>query len=184
MNKKVRIKYMNNVDRRQICDFDINIDDEDLLNQLISQTEYILKDKLLYDFDSERLYVVSNNELVEFSSEQVQTELTGKEEISICYSEIIALNNAARVDFLKLKSGSKIEFYVYPRELNHRYTPHTKARYNGSEMDISIEDNPQKLTGGFSGNNHSKYEKLSFEYVKNKKDFFLQKWYDFVESQF
>ena len=174
---------MNNVCKKQITDFDINIENETLLDQLISKIENILIEDLIYIFNSENLYIVSDNQLVEFSPERIKTEFTEKDEVVICYSEVLAPNNAARIDSLKLNNGLKIEFNIFPREQNHRYIPHVQAEYNGNKINISISDSPKILVGKFKGNNHRKYEKMAIEYVKNNKDDFKKKWIEFVESQ-
>lgn len=184
MNKKIIIKYMNNVCKKQIADFDINIENETLLDQLIPKIENILIEDLIHIFNSENLYIVSDNQLVEFSTERIKMELKEKDEVVICYLEVLAPNNAARIDSLKLNNGSKIEFNIFPGEQNHRYSPHVQAEYNGNKINISISDSPEILVGKFKGNNHCKYENMAIKYVKKKKDFFMQKWNEFVENQY
>lgn len=175
---------MNNVCKKQIDDFHINIDNEEILSVLLSKIRTMLKDELLDDFNNERLYIVSDDGIVNYSSESFQSEVSGKSEITIYYSEVVALNNANKVDYCYAKDDSKIEFYIYSRELNHRCSPHTQAVYKKQEMDITIGDEPRILHSEFSGNNSRKNEKIALEYVKSKKDFFLQKWNEIVESQF
>lgn len=184
MNKKIIIKYMNNVCKKQITDFDIDIENETLLDQLIPKIENILKEDLIHIFNSENLYIDSDNQLVEFSPERIKTELTEKNEVVICYSEVLAPNNAARIDSLKLNNGSEIEFNIFPGEQNHRYSPHVQAVYNGNKINISISDSPKILIGKFEGNNHRKYEKMAIKHVKINKDFFMQKWNEFIKSQY
>ena len=184
MNKKIIIKYMNNVCKKQITDFDIDIENETLLDQLIPKIENILKEDLIHIFNSENLYIDSDNQLVEFSPERIKTELTEKDEVVICYSEVLAPNNAARIDSLKLNNGSEIEFNIFPGEQNHRYSPHVQAVYNGNKINISISDSPKILIGKFEGNNHRKYEKMAIKHVKKNKDNFKKKWIEFVESQY
>lgn len=184
MNKKIILNYMNNVCRKQIGKFEINIENENLLNQFISQIKNILKDELIHTFDNKNLYIVSDKKLVEFSHEKILTELTEKDEVLIYYSEVFPPENAAIIDLLELKNGLIIKFSMFSREQNHRNKPHVQAEYKGNEINISISDSPKILAGEFKGNNHCKYEKKAIEHVKCKKDFFMQKWEEFVESQF
>ena len=118
--------------------------------------------------------------------------LSKENEITILYSDIIAFNDAAHVCECKTKNGSTICFDVFPREQNHRYTPHVNAVHGTETIRITISDNPTILKNnissgnkkeGYSGNN-KKHEKIAIKYVKEHKDFFLQKWNEFVESQF
>lgn len=110
-------------------------------------------------------------------------EISQKDEITICYSEIIASKNAHKIAECDAKSPGKIEFYIFPREHNHIYTPHVRAVFNNENIDITIK-NPNKFAGGFSGNNKTKNEKYAIDYVRNNKVMFLEKWNEFVNSQF
>lgn len=183
MNVKIALKYINNFCRKEISVFEFHIDKDSDLSDFVSKIKIELKNELIHDFNYKRLYVISSNETLNLSKENLLTAISKENELTICYSEIIAPSNAAHICNCELKNHSVIYFDIFPREQNHRYKPHTRALYGKESMDITIEDEPKVFSGEFTGNNRG-VEKIAIKYVKEHKDFFIKKWNEFVESQF
>lgn len=99
-----------------------------------------------------RMYLKQENRFTIFD----ETTSLDSKDITIIYSEVIALQNAVRYDEV-----DGIVFCFHTEEHSHLYFPHIHAQYAGEEIVVSLID--FQITGHFKS---PKKEKIALKYVR------------------
>lgn len=181
---RIIVEYHNNVSRKTAIELKL-----DCINlrwiDLISTIKEGLQQYVDADFELLKLRVKDKTGFHSIVLEDPIVTSDENDHILVVYSDITALNNSAHLDIdCKLKNGAEVIFDIFPKEGNHRFTPHVLARLGNQTIRIVISDTPSILEPGhFSGNNR-KYERTIVEFVGENRDYFLAKWNEMVEVQF
>ncbi|MDO4298752.1 MAG: hypothetical protein Q4C59_09825 [Lachnospiraceae bacterium] len=184
-NLKIRFRYMSNTVREEIASFAVEIEDDIKIENIISRIELEWIKYSKRDFVKEKLWIQGDKTSTEkFCNDTIKNLINDNDELIVTYSEVVLPESAANIDFYLTRKGDRIDFNMFPRELNHRFTPHVSATCKGETIRITLMENPQ-IFGDvhFSGNN-SKNEKIAMSYVRKNLSKFRHYWYKYVESQF
>lgn len=181
---RITVEYHNNVNRKLVAEFEqdcLGLKWSNLLPKIREALQQYIGDAL----DFSKLFV---NTGIRFHSISLEDPILLSNEynhILVVYLDITTLNNSAHLDIrCKLKNGADVVFDIFPKEGNHRFTPHVLARLGEQTIRVVISNTPSILEPGhFSGNNR-KYERAVIKFVGENKDYFLNKWNELVEIQF
>ena len=180
----IQIWYMNNVHRNKLDMFQVSVNDTLLAEALNIPLQSILKPYLSKPFSLNNVCYKYKDKLIKSRPDEDLISYITNDTIELIYSEIIALNNAANIASCFTKNGGTIDFYIFPREQNHRFTPHVKAVCQNESIRIKLLESPCLLgKERFTGNNR-KNMKIALNYVADHYKFFREKWEEFVENQF
>lgn len=181
---RITVEYHNNVNRRFVVEFE-----QDCLdlkwNDLVPKIRESLQQYIVNVFESSKLFANDGTEFHTIILEDPVLFSHKNNHILVVYSDITELNNSAYLGIrCKLKNGTDVVFDIFPKEGNHRFTPHVLARLGEQTIRVVISDTPSILEPGhFSGNN-SKYERTVIKFVRENKDYFSNKWNKMVKIQF
>lgn len=180
----IQIWYMNNVYRNKLHMFQVPVNDTLSLEALSIPLQSILKPYLSKPFSRNNVCYKYKDALMKPRPGEDLISYITNDIIELIYSEIVALNNAANIASCSAKNGGTIAFYIFPREQNHRYTPHVMAVCQSESIRIKLSESPCLLgQERFTGNNR-KNMNIALNYIADHYKFFLEKWEEFVESQF
>lgn len=180
----VQIWYINNIYHNKLQLFQVSVNDKLSLEALSTSLQSILKPYLGHPFSLNNVCYVYKDKLMKSRPDENLISYVANDTIELIYSEIAALNNAANIASCTAKNGGRINFSIFPREQNHRFTPHVLAECQNESIRIKLSESPCLLgQERFTGNN-SKNMKIALNYVTDRYKFFLEKWKEFVESQF
>lgn len=163
-----KIIYMNNVIRKDvgfIC-YTFSSTGKDISSTI----EQILNDAgQSFNAEKGKLYLKRDGKLMALD----ETTLLDSESISIIYSEVIALQNAARYDEI---DGIDILFHM--EEGTHLNFPHVHALYAGEEIVVSLID--FQVTGHFKTR---KKIRTVVKYIQDNIDDLRREWDRIQNSQ-
>lgn len=180
----IQILYMNNVCHNKLHSFQVSINDTPSLEVLNTQLQNILNPYLRKPFSLNNVFYVHEDKLIKFQSNENFIPYITNNTLELIYSEMVALDNAAHIASCPAKNRGTIHFDIFPREQNHRFSPHVMASCRNETIRIELSE-PPRLLGKerFTGNNRKNMD-IALNYVTVNRDFFLEKWNEFVESQF
>lgn len=181
---RITVEYHNNVNRKLVVEFEqdcLGLKWSDLVSKIREALQQYIGDALdfskLFVNTGTRLHAIRLEDPILFSNEN--------NPILEIYSDITPLNNSAHLDIrCKLKNGADVVFDIFPKEGNHRFTPHVLARLGEQTIRVVISDTPSILEPGHFSENNRKYERTVIKFVGENKDYFLSKWNEMVEIQF
>lgn len=181
---RIIVEYHNNVNRKIVAEFNqdcLGFKWSDLLPQIRGALQQYIGDA----FDFSKLIVTTGTKVHSIRLEDPIPFSDEFNHVIVVYSDITALNNSAHLDIrCKLKNGADVVFDIFPKEGNHRFTPHVLARLGEQTMRVFISDTPSILEPGHFSGNYRKYERAVLKFVGENKDYFLAKWNEMVEIQF
>ena len=180
----IQILYMNNVYHNKLHSFQVSINDMPSLEVLNTQLQNILNPYLRKPFNLNNVFYVYEDKLIKFQPNENFTPYIANGTLELVYSEVVALDNAAHIALYHTKNRGTIHFDIFPREQNHRYIPHVMAVCRNETIRIELSE-PPRLLGKerFTGNNRKNMD-IALNYVTVNREIFLEKWKEFVESQF
>ena len=173
----IRVEHLSSTKRENVWSFDWPCEDLLLSDKLCKAVEESIQLYLTYKFDRDRFYCKDKESIVHIQFGESISRFVHDNAVTLIYSEIVPPENAKNVGSCPAKNRDQtIYFDIYPREHNHRYSPHVNASCRGESIRITISDAPDYFgEERFTGNNRVN-EKLALEYVRKHWKKLMEKW--------
>lgn len=161
--------YIDNVNRLLLTDAQ-ELDMNQTVEQLAGTIFQLLADNgHTVSHDIQKLQIFHDGSYLPFTKENLR--LLGN--LTVFYSNVIALNNAREYDRL-----NGISYYFNSSEKPHLHYPHIHAHYSNDDICISLKD--FSVEGSFKT---PAKQKEAVEYVKSHRRKLLKEWHKTIDCQ-